>query len=80
MFRGFILPSLWKRMHPIAAVLVTSLLFASVHFTREGFLPLLLLGSLFGVAYLKTINLVPAIILHSLWNVGLLLHVLVHTV
>ena len=80
MFRGFILPSLWKRMHPIAAVLLTSLIFASVHFTREGFLPLLLLGMLFGAAYLKTVNLVPAIILHSLWNVGLLLHVIVNAV
>lgn len=76
MFRGFLLPSLARRMAPRAAVVATSMVFASVHFTREGFLPLLLLGSVFGIAYLKTKNLLPAIILHSLWNVCLLTQIL----
>lgn len=76
MFRGFLLPSLARSMAPGMAVVVTSTVFASVHFTKEGFLPLLLLGSVFGSAYLKTKNLLPAIVLHSLWNVCLLTQIL----
>jgi len=77
MFRGFLLPSLARRMPSPAAVAASSVVFALVHFTREGFLPLLLLGGVFGAAYLHNGNLVPAIVLHSLWNVCLLVQILV---
>ena len=72
MFRGFLLPSLARLSSPRVALLCTSVLFALVHFTKEGFLPLLLLGMIFGISYCATSNLLPAILLHSLWNVCLL--------
>jgi len=77
MFRGFLLPSLTRRMPPIAAIAMSSLVFALVHFTKEGFVPLLILGTVFGTAYVRTLNLFPAIALHSLWNVCLLAQILV---
>lgn len=77
MFRGFLLPSLGKHFGPYASIFVTSIVFAMVHFTKEGFLPLLLLGCIFGAAYVKTLNLVPAILLHSLWNVCLLAQIMI---
>jgi membrane protease YdiL (CAAX protease family) len=58
-----------------AAVLATSLVFSLVHFTREGFLPLMLLGLVFGGVYVQTRNLLPSMLLHSLWNVLLLLQI-----
>lgn len=76
MFRGFLLPSLARYVGPAWAVAASSLVFATVHFTQEGFVPLLLLGGVFGGAYLRTRNLVPAVALHSMWNVCLLTQIL----
>ena len=72
MFRGFLLPSLFGRLPKWGAVLATALVFSMVHFTVEGFLPLLLLGVVFGAAYVHTRNLWPPILLHAAWNVILL--------
>lgn len=72
MFRGFLLPSLTRLSSPRMALLCTSVLFALVHFTKEGFVPLLILGMIFGVSYCATSNLLPAMLLHSLWNMCLL--------
>ncbi|KAL6766871.1 CPLD6 [Auxenochlorella protothecoides x Auxenochlorella symbiontica] len=75
MFRGFLLPSLATHMPRWAAVLASAAVFACVHFSRENFLPLLLLGCVFGAAYSHRANLLPCILLHSLWNVFLLVSV-----
>jgi len=76
MFRGFLLPSLARYLPQWGAVAATSLLFALVHFSREGLLPLLFLGCVFGAAYGATRNLLAPIALHSLWNVCLLVQLL----
>lgn len=76
MFRGFLLPSLARYLPHWGAVAATSLIFALVHFSREGLLPLLLLGCVFGGAYAATRNLLAPIALHSLWNVCLLVQLL----
>lgn len=76
MFRGFLLPSLARVTSPAMAVLVTSLLFSLVHFTREGFLPLMILGTIFGISYCVTRGLFTPIVLHGLWNVCLLAQVM----
>lgn len=76
MFRGFLLPSLAKYLPQWAAVAATAALFGLVHFTREGFLPLLLLGCVFGLVYVRTRNLVAPVLLHSAWNVMLLVQIL----
>ena len=76
MFRGFLLPSLARYLPPWGAVAATSAIFATVHFSAEGLLPLLLLGCVFGGAYARTRNLLAPIALHSLWNVALLVQLL----
>ena len=75
MFRGFLLPSLARYLPAWGAVLASSLLFSMVHFTRDGFLPLTLLGVVFGAVYVRTRNLLPAVLLHSAWNVALLVQI-----
>ena len=75
-FRGFLLPSLAQLFSPIVGICLSSLVFSLVHFTTEGFLPLMILGIIFGASYCATANLFPAIMLHSLWNVCLLVQVL----
>ncbi len=35
----------------------------------QTFLPLLLLGAVFSIVFITTRNLLPPIVLHSLWNV-----------
>lgn len=67
-FRGFLLPSLTKYMSTTAAVLVSSFVFAGAHFSLQRFLPLVLLGIIFGTLLVRTRNLVPCVLLHSLWN------------
>jgi membrane protease YdiL (CAAX protease family) len=76
MFRGFLLPALARRAPPAAAVILSALAFALVHFSREGFLPLLALGCVFGAAYARTGNLAAPVALHAGWNVYLLVQVL----
>lgn len=76
MFRGFLLPSLSRTLSPAKGIFLTSLLFSLVHFTKEGFLPLMILGAIFGFSYCATRNLFPAIMLHGLWNMCLLAQVL----
>ena len=75
-FRGFLLPSLGAHLAPKPAVLAAALVFACVHFSVENFVPLTLLGWIFGAAYRHAgANLAPCIALHSLWNVYLLVTV-----
>jgi len=65
MFRGFLLPSLARATSPAVGVVMTSLLFSLVHFTREGFLPLMVLGTIFGISYCVTRGLFAPILLHG---------------
>lgn len=51
-----------------AAVLGSALMFAVCHFNQDTFAPLVLLGVVFGWLYAKCNNLLPPMILHSLWN------------
>ncbi|KAK9915094.1 hypothetical protein WJX75_004689 [Coccomyxa subellipsoidea] len=67
-FRGFLLPSLTRYMPVAAAVLVSALGFAAAHFSLQRFLPLVMLGIIFGSLFVRTRNLAPCVLLHSLWN------------
>ena len=77
MFRGFMLPSLNKYMPQAAALLLTSAVFAMLHFSVQRFIPLVLLGVVLGVVYMRTRNLVAPIALHSLWNMYIFYNLLV---
>ncbi|CAN1189610.1 Putative membrane peptidase YdiL [Linum perenne] len=67
-FRGFLLPSLTKYMPVWCAVLVSSVAFALAHFNVQRMLPLIFLGVVMGVIFARSRNLLPPMLLHSLWN------------
>ena len=73
MFRGFLLPSLTKYLPMWGAILASSLLFAVAHLNISEVLPLAILGTVLGVVYTRSRNLLSSILLHSLWNGGTLL-------
>lgn len=67
-FRGFLLPSLTKYMPVWCSILVSAIAFALAHFNVQRMLPLIFLGIVMGVIYTRSRNLLPAMLLHSLWN------------
>ncbi|KAK6158293.1 hypothetical protein DH2020_005607 [Rehmannia glutinosa] len=67
-FRGFLLPSLTKYMPVWCSILVSSVAFALAHFNVQRMLPLIFLGVVMGVTYARSRNLLPSMLLHSLWN------------
>ncbi|KAK5812222.1 uncharacterized protein LOC108467718 isoform X2 [Gossypium arboreum] len=67
-FRGFLLPSLTRYMPVWSAILVSSVAFALAHFNVQRMLPLIFLGMVMGVVFARSRNLLPSMLLHSLWN------------
>ncbi|GMY07351.1 CAAX amino terminal protease family [Fagus crenata] len=67
-FRGFLLPSLTKYMPVWCSILVSSVAFALAHFNMLRMLPLIFLGVVMGVVFARSRNLLPSMLLHSLWN------------
>ncbi|KAL8150407.1 hypothetical protein V2J09_020215 [Rumex salicifolius] len=67
-FRGFLLPSLTRYMPVWCSILVSSVVFALAHFNVQRMLPLVLLGVVMGVVFARSRNLLPSMLLHSLWN------------
>lgn len=72
-FRGYILNNLAKSMHPIIALLITSILFSIIHypngdFTWLSFGNLVLAGIILGLPYIYTKSLWFPIGLHFSWN------------
>lgn len=55
-----------------AAVLVSSVIFAGAHFAPKDFPSLLGLGLVLGFSYVRTRNLLTPLLVHSLWNTGVL--------
>jgi uncharacterized protein len=77
LFRGFFLTSLSRYLPPWAAIACSGGLFAFAHLTGSDLLPLSLLGMVLGYVYLRTGNLLTSILLHSLWNSGSFLGLLI---
>ncbi|KAG6529625.1 uncharacterized protein LOC122042570 [Zingiber officinale] len=67
-FRGFLLPSLTRYMPLWGSILVSAVAFALAHFNAQRLLPLVFLGVVMGVVFARSKNLLPPILLHSLWN------------
>ncbi|GMH44967.1 hypothetical protein BSKO_12924 [Bryopsis sp. KO-2023] len=76
MFRGFLLPSLGKFLPTNLAIISSSSVFAIMHGSLRQFLPLFVLGVVIARAFVASNNLLPAIVLHSLYNCYVFLHVL----
>lgn len=62
-FRGLILSGMRRRLGPVAAVLVSSLLFALAFLNLVAFLPAFLLGCVLGFLALRTNSLWPGVVL-----------------
>ena len=76
-FRGFLLPSLTRNLPVAVAVVVSGLVFALAHLSVADLLPLTVLGILLGFVYTRERGLWAPIVLHSLWNGGSLVALLV---
>lgn len=69
--RGTVLSFLRRSMGPLAAVLVSSLLFALMHGSPWRFLPQLAIGIVLAVATLRSGSILPAMLLHAGYNAAL---------
>ncbi|MFM7450462.1 MAG: lysostaphin resistance A-like protein [Leptolyngbyaceae cyanobacterium] len=76
LFRGFLLPSLTRFMSLWAAIALSSVIFAVAHLSLSEVLPLTILGMVLGFVYVRSRNLLASILLHSLWNTGTLVSLL----
>ena len=72
-FRGFLLASLTKWLPTPGAVLFSSVLFALAHLAPRDFVELTVLGMVLGFSYARTRNLLTPMLIHSLWNSGVLI-------
>ena len=77
LFRGFWLPTLSRYLPMGAALLLSAFTFALAHLNLSDLLPLTMLGVVLGVVYSHSRNLLAPILLHSLWNTGSLVTLLV---
>lgn len=67
-FRGFLLTSLTKFLPVPAAVFFSSVSFGLAHFSVKDLPELTVLGTLLGLSYIRTRNLLTPIVIHGLWN------------
>jgi hypothetical protein len=67
-FRGFVLNTLVERISPAWGIVLTSLIFASVHFEFQSIVPLLILAFVLNILYVKTKSIWPGILFHVLNN------------
>jgi uncharacterized protein len=77
LFRGFLLPSLTRYMPVWASIVMSGFIFAAAHLSLSEILPLTSLGIILGLVYTRSRNLLAPMMLHSLWNSGTLLTLIV---
>ena len=70
LFRGFFLTSLTRYMPAWQAIALSGFIFALAHLNLGDVLPLTLLGMVLGTVYWRSRNLLSSILLHSIWNSG----------
>ncbi len=68
LFRAYLQPMLARRWSPVAAILVTALLFATLHFNPDALIPLFLVGVLLGLAAWHTGGILLSVVLHFVNN------------
>jgi len=69
-FRGFLYPAFKKRMNVFSAMFLSSILFAVFHLQPAQLLPLICIGFVLAFVYEKAKSLIPAILVHSLYNLA----------
>jgi uncharacterized protein len=70
LFRGFFLTSLTRYMTEWQAIALSGFIFALAHLNLGDVLPLTLLGMVLGTVYWRSRNLLSSMLLHSVWNSG----------
>jgi len=68
LFRGIFYPAIRRLGFPVAALLVTSLVFAAIHNNVASFAPLFLLAVMLAKLYEHTGNLLTCIVCHATFN------------
>lgn len=69
-FRGFLYASLKTKWGIFPALLISSLVFAGIHFDKGGALMLAALAPVLAVSFERNRSLIPSMIAHGLWNGG----------
>ena len=69
-FRGIILDGLLKKYAPVKSILVSSLLFGTVHLNPWQFVTAFFIGIFSGWVYYKTRSVLPSIIIHASINLS----------
>lgn len=77
LFRGFFLTSLTRYLPMWAAIAMSGIVFAIAHLNLADILPLTVLGCVLGFIYTRSRNLLSSMLLHSLWNSGSFLSLLI---
>ncbi|EOA38916.1 hypothetical protein CARUB_v10011314mg, partial [Capsella rubella] len=72
-FRGFFMVSLTKWVPTPIAIIISSAAFALAHLTPGEFPQLFILGSVLGLSYAQTRNLITPMVIHGIWNSGVIL-------
>jgi len=72
-FRGFLYSAFKKSWGVLPALFISSVLFSVVHLQVYSFLPLFIIGWLLAYIFEKTRSLFPAIFLHAIYNLILIL-------
>lgn len=72
-FRGFVYSAFKKRWGVNAGLFLSSFLFALVHLEIYSFIPLMIIGWILAYLFEKTKSLMPAIFLHGVYNLILIL-------
>jgi len=71
-FRGFIFRKLRERFSTWGAAWLSGAIFAFAHMEPDKFIPLMVLGYVFARIYETSQTLLTSILLHSLWNLGMM--------
>jgi membrane protease YdiL (CAAX protease family) len=72
-FRGFLYSAFKKSWGVNAGLFLSSLMFAAVHLELYSFIPLMIIGWILAYMFEKTKSLIPAIFLHGVYNLILIL-------
>lgn len=75
-FRGFMLQTIAKNISPAWGVVLTAMIFASVHFEFQSIMPLLILSLVLNILFIKTKSIWPGIIFHIFNNTAAFIIVL----
>lgn len=68
LFRSILLKGLLSKLNPLAAILITSLLFAAIHFSPQDFISLFVAATGYAVLTIKSQSILPAVLAHMINN------------